>query len=210
MGGILMVDVGPWEGSYLDTVVSHNVIDALGGLIRIGIGIGPPVWSDDLETTLQDGRVTDNILRGYWMGYGIVAAGVKNFTVTDNLSTARHSGLRGSRCPTEPFENSPPMAFLYNATSTQGDIQQDFVDGSVQYGKSALSVAAGPLLPSLTMRPASSIFTVVCIDSESDNDDVFTPPEPIPEPEVCHSCDCVDFSLFPADSSASSVGPRPA
>lgn len=134
MGGILMVDYGPWEGSYVDTVVSHNVIDALGGLIRVGIGIGSPVWSDDLDTTLRDGRVTDNILRGYWMGYGIVAAGVKNFTVTDNLSTARHSGLRGARCPTEPVENSPPMAFLFNATSTQGDIQQDFVDGAVQYG----------------------------------------------------------------------------
>jgi len=135
MGGILLVDYGPFEGSYLSTIVSHNIIDALGGLIRVGIGIGPPVWSDDLETVLTDGTVSDNVLRGYWMGYGVAAAGVKNFTVVDNVSTARHSGLRGGRCPTEPVENSPPMAFLYNATSSEGVFQADFVDGAVQYGK---------------------------------------------------------------------------
>lgn len=137
-----MVDYGPFEGSYTDTVVSHNIIDALGGLIRVGIGIGPPVWSDDLETVLADGRVTDNVLRGYWMGYGVVVAGVRNFTVVDNVSTARHSGLRGARCPTEPDENSPPMAFLYNATSADGEFQADFVDGSVQYGELTSSLLA--------------------------------------------------------------------
>lgn len=134
MGGILMVDYGPFGGSYLGTKVAHNTIDALGGLIRVAIGVGPPVWSDDFETVLTDGDVRDNIMRGYWMGYGIAAAGVKGFTIVDNVSTARHSGTLGDRCPLEPVENSPPAPFLFSAASVQGEFQKEFVDGAIQYG----------------------------------------------------------------------------
>ncbi|CDZ98010.1 Pectin lyase fold/virulence factor [Phaffia rhodozyma] len=157
MGGILMVDYGPWEGAYTSTVVSHNTINALGSLIRVAIGVGTPVWSDDFDTTFRDGTVIDNVIKGYWMGYGIVVAGVSNFTVMDNLSTARHSGLRGSKCPTEPVENSPPVPFVYNTTSASGEFQEDFVNGAIQY--------------------------VVCIESESDLDDLMRPVETFPEPE---------------------------
>lgn len=131
-----MVDYGPWEGSYLSTSVAHNTIDALGGLIRVAIGVGPPVWSDDNETILRDGEVRENIMRGYWMGYGIVAAGVRNFTIVDNVSTARHSGSMGERCPEEPGANAPPSAFLYSASSARGEFQKEFVDGSISYGAS--------------------------------------------------------------------------
>jgi hypothetical protein len=134
MGGILMVDYGPFGGSYLGTKVTDNTIDALGGLIRVAIGVGTPVWSDDFETVLTDGEVRDNILRGYWMGYGIVVAGVKGFTIVDNVSTARHSGTRGDRCPEEPTENAPPTAFLLGKASSQGEFQKEFVDGAIQYG----------------------------------------------------------------------------
>lgn len=139
MGGILLVDYGPFEGAYTDTIVSHNTLDALGALMRVAIGVGPPVWSDDLDTTLRDGTVSNNILRGYWMGYGIVVASVTNFTVLDNLSKARHSGVMGERCPSEPEENAPPQAFLYNSTSALGVYQPDFVNGAVQYGQYRLN-----------------------------------------------------------------------
>lgn len=137
MGGILLVDPSPFPESYTSTVVEKNTIDALGAIIRVAIGIGAPVWSDDTETIIHSGTVRDNVLKGYWMGYGIVASGVSNFTVVENMSTARHSGLRGDRCPGSlegEKENSPPMAFLKDGNTADGEFQRDFVDGSIQYG----------------------------------------------------------------------------
>ena len=44
LGGINMVDYGVHEGSYTNTRVRRNVIDAAGAVIRIGMGMGWRVW----------------------------------------------------------------------------------------------------------------------------------------------------------------------
>jgi hypothetical protein len=208
MGGILLIDPSPFPESYTSTVVSHNTIDALAFPIRVAIGIGPPVWSDDTETIIHSGIVRENVLRGYWMGYGVVVSGAKNFTVVENVSTARHSGLRGERCPgglEGEKENSPPMAFLKDGETAEGEFQLDFVNGQIQYGASrpssstafASSIQAESLLVqrlcnSVTDDWSLHLFSlpipVVCIDPEPEFDDEDTlnqnnrpkPPAPAP------------------------------
>lgn len=158
MAGILMIDYTPFDGDYSNTVVHNNTIEAdESTLMRIAIGLGTPVWSDDDDTEMMihGGKVTGNILRGLGMGYGIAASNVKDFVVLDNESTARHGGYRGKRClvPVDSTEkgfdklsedekengvvkNPLPMAFVRNPKVIKGgEWQEDFVDGEFSYCK---------------------------------------------------------------------------
>lgn len=154
MGGILLSDYGPWEGNYTNTRVIGNTIEAdEGTLIRVGIGIGASILSDDIETVFFGGVVKENVLKGYGMGYGIAGAGLKDFVVVDNESKARHGGRLGDRClvpleeddvlarglteeqrDTGVIRNPRPAAFLKNGKSIEGgQWQSDFVDSSFFY-----------------------------------------------------------------------------
>jgi hypothetical protein len=44
LGGIAMVDYGPFDGNYTGTVVDSNVIDGAGRLILIGVAMGSQAW----------------------------------------------------------------------------------------------------------------------------------------------------------------------
>jgi hypothetical protein len=157
MSGILLSDYSPWEGNYTNTRVINNTIEAdEGTLIRVGIGLGTGVLSDDLETILFGGVITGNTFKGYGMGYGIAATGLRDFTVDDNESVARHGGWLGERCrvPLEEDEevakgmteeerergvvkNPRPVAFLRNEKTIQGGTwQDDFNDAEFFYRKS--------------------------------------------------------------------------
>ncbi|WWD16778.1 hypothetical protein CI109_101210 [Kwoniella shandongensis] len=133
MAGILLVDSTPFDGDYTGTVVKSNIIDAATRSIRVGIGIGSTVWSDDTTTILTGGSVLGNGLKGRYMGYGIAAAGLKGWTVKDNWDEARHEGRKSARCFDEPV-NPDPVGLLYNkATIEESTFQPGFVDHDFQY-----------------------------------------------------------------------------
>jgi hypothetical protein len=130
LGGINMVDYGPYSGDYTGTTVTGNTIWAKSAFIKTGIAIGPAVWGDDTTNYNRNGVVHNNIIMGDNMGYGIIASGVSNFIVIDNNSTASYSGAFTSSCHTP--NNAPPMAFL-KSTRADGNLQSDFVTGRAQY-----------------------------------------------------------------------------
>ncbi|WVW79728.1 hypothetical protein I302_101698 [Kwoniella bestiolae CBS 10118] len=133
MAGILLVDQTPFDGDYTGVTVKQNIIDAASRSIRVGIGIGSTVWSDDTETILKGGSVLNNGLKGRYMGYGIAAAGLEGFKVKGNWDEAQHQGQRSARCFDEPV-NPDPMAFLYNLeTIKDSEFQSGFKDHDFQY-----------------------------------------------------------------------------
>ncbi|KAK8861320.1 hypothetical protein IAR55_002139 [Kwoniella newhampshirensis] len=133
MAGILLVDSTPFDGDYTGTVVRSNIIDAATRSIRVGIGLGSTVWSDDTETILKGGSVLGNGLKGRYMGYGIAAAGLKGWTVKDNWDEARHEGRKSARCFDDPV-NPDPVGLLYNkATIEESTFQSGFLDHEFQY-----------------------------------------------------------------------------
>lgn len=136
MGGINLVDFAPWDGDYTKVVVSHNTLTAHGGYIKTGIVIGPASWSDDTETTVHGGTVTDNEFHGAHFAYGIAVSSAKKFTVLRNTFSddAAFTGTPGPGCPRAP-ENGKPTAFLINRGSTEGIFQDDFVNGEIQHCK---------------------------------------------------------------------------
>lgn len=94
-----------------------------------------------------------NIFKGYGMGYGLAAAGLKDFVVMENESVARHGGRLGERCYV-PLEKGDPlakgmseeqrergvirnprsMAFLRNSKTIEGGRwQSDFIDAEFFY-----------------------------------------------------------------------------
>lgn len=136
MGGILMVDSTPFDGDYSKMVVKSNIINAVSRTIRVGIGIGAAVWSDDIDMILKGGSVIANGFKGNYMGYSIAAAGLNAWTIKDNWDESIHQGKRSARCFDEPI-NPEPMSFLYYGdTVKESDIQSGFTDGEFQYGMS--------------------------------------------------------------------------
>jgi len=133
LGGINMVDSQLYDGKYTRTVVSDNIIDASGAVIRIGLGMGPQVWSclpsNSTEGPVTGGTVTGNTLRGDHMQYGFVADGVADWTVTGNIDQAKHSGKPSVDC--DGRLASAPAGFLYNPARAQGVFQPEFVPGQL-------------------------------------------------------------------------------
>jgi hypothetical protein len=131
-----MVDYEPWEGDYKHTKVHHNRFHALGRYLKVGIVIGPSSWSDDTDTVVKSGVVTDNTFTGTHFGYGIVVSSAEDFTITRNTvdEGVKFSGVPSVKCPKAP-ENGKPMAFLINRGSSKGTFQTDFVNGEVQHGE---------------------------------------------------------------------------
>jgi parallel beta-helix repeat protein len=141
MAGILMVDSAPFDGDYKGLIVKQNVIDAAVKPIRVGIGLGAAVLSDDTQTILKGGTVSSNEIKGNFMGYGITAAGLDGWIVQENRDTAKHEGKRSNRC-FDDFENPQPMPYLWDEKSVINSVfQSDFVDGEFQYGRSCVGDA---------------------------------------------------------------------
>ncbi len=127
LGGINMVDFDPYEGNYSGTVVKNNVIDASGAVIRIGLGMGIYVWGcwpAETDKILYGASVTDNILRGAKMQYGFAVDGVRDWTVTGNISEAVHAGVPSVNC--NGIVASTPADFQFNPNRAQGNFQPEF------------------------------------------------------------------------------------
>ncbi|CAK9786704.1 hypothetical protein CC85DRAFT_276727 [Cutaneotrichosporon oleaginosum] len=133
IGGILLVDSQPFGGDYSGVMVKNNVLDAAARAMRVGIGVGLSVLSDDIETILKGGSVISNRLTGDYMGYGIAAAGLKGWTIKDNYDDARYEGEPSGRCFDDPV-NPPPQAFIYNAVTLEtSHVQDGFFDSDFAY-----------------------------------------------------------------------------
>ncbi|MBT0771237.1 right-handed parallel beta-helix repeat-containing protein [Kineosporia sp. J2-2] len=128
LGGINMVDYGPMDGNYEGTVVSRNTIRADGALVKIGLAMGPGVWSCT-DTVVTGGTVTDNTLEGSTMGYGYAVNGVKDFTITGNTDRSTHVGIPNGTCD---GTNPEPAGFLSD-TVQGGTVQSDFQQTSLNF-----------------------------------------------------------------------------
>ncbi|MBW0465718.1 hypothetical protein O181_005433 [Austropuccinia psidii MF-1] len=111
LGGINMVDFGPYEGDYSNTKVIGNVIRSNGAFIKLGIGIGPLAWCPSWAEKNRGGKVYDNLFGPGRFGYGIGLSGCKEFKVFGNriVDGTTFSGDL-SHAP-EPL-SAPPVAFL--------------------------------------------------------------------------------------------------
>lgn len=163
----------PWSGDYRDVRVRGNTISAFGAYIRGGINVGPAVWGDDTEGIVRGGTITNNLIEGDHIGYGIVVTSAKDFTITKNKSTAKYSGFKGPTCPTAP-ENADPMAFLINRGSSQGTFQSDFVNGEVQHGECGFKIYPDFRTQLLT-APPPLVSAVICIDPVTEDGEPYKP-----------------------------------
>jgi parallel beta-helix repeat protein len=126
LGAINMVDFAPVHGNYVSTVVSDNMINAQGALIKVAIAMGPQVWGCGAGTN-HGGAVTGNTLTGTHMGYGLAVNGVTAWTVTGNVDNSQHVGIPGGGCGTSP---SPPAGFQYEKASNS-TLQPQFQPGQL-------------------------------------------------------------------------------
>lgn len=150
LGGINMVDHAPYDGDYAGTVVRDNIIEAAGATIRIGLGMGPRVWTclegaaHEANPTLRGATVTGNELRGAPFQYGFVVDGVRDWTVTGNRSSATHAGVPELDCRGRLAD--PPAAFLIERARATGTFQDEFRAGPVELALWAIREPA-PLPP---------------------------------------------------------------
>lgn len=142
------MDYPPWKGDYFGVKVHHNTIHAMATYLKAGIVVGPSSWSDDTESIVHSGHVTDNFFTGPKFGYALVVSSADSFTVLRNKideGNIGFSGVPGSRCPTAP-ENSSPRAFLLNKGSAKGTFQTDFENGEVQHSEAPTLTACTRML----------------------------------------------------------------
>lgn len=128
LGGINMVDYAPTSGNYTGTLVTNNTIDARGALIKVGIAMGPAVWTC-ARTTNFGGTVTNNVLQGDYFGYGYAVNGVADWTVDGNSDFSTHVGTVHAGCGGTP---SDPAGFQYQA-ATSSTLQCEFVPAVLTY-----------------------------------------------------------------------------
>jgi Right handed beta helix region len=131
LGGINMVDYGPFDGDYTGTIVRHNRIQAPGGYIKIAIAAGPVVWGERHGRAVRGAEITDNSIVGDNIGFGIAADDVADFTIAGNRAQGRFGGVRGDRC--WPDMTLTGSAFIRNPASTSGTFQKEFEAGFLGY-----------------------------------------------------------------------------
>lgn len=135
LGGINLVDgffFHEIEGrenhfSYHGSIVRNNVVDAFGARIHMAIPVGAVVWVPHWRGRIYvGGEVRDNLMTGGAMGYGIVAHGIEDWTIVDNVSTASYSGLAEYGNHHNPPDE--PGAFIFDEASVvECELQEEFV-----------------------------------------------------------------------------------
>ena len=131
LGGINLVDYKPFDGDYTGTIVSGNRIEADGGYIKVAIAIGPAAWGEDKGLINHGGTVSDNVIAGKGIGYGIVVSGVSDFTIQGNQVQATLGGRPGPRCP--QGQAGPGQALVLSPANSQGRFQSGFVTSPIHY-----------------------------------------------------------------------------
>jgi parallel beta-helix repeat protein len=178
LGGINMVDYGPFAGDYTNTTVTGNTIDAAGAQIKVAIAMGPRTWRCPSATWNAGpnfgGIVTNNLLTGAHMGYGLAADGVANWTVNGNVSTAVHSGIPTQGC--DGRLPDPPAAFQMHGEHATGSFQTDFQEAFVERLIALLPPGSTP-----TPKPSPSVSaTPTPVPSPTPTATPTPPPTPTP------------------------------
>ncbi|KAK4055485.1 hypothetical protein OIV83_000031 [Microbotryomycetes sp. JL201] len=133
LGGINMVDYGPFSGTYEGTVVSDNKINAHTNMIKVGIALGSMTWGSDNRSSSRtfSGTVRNNVLRsgtskGYFM-YGVSVAGHNDAIVTGNdASNGNFGGQPSVACIPQPMI-PPAQPFVHDMWTTPGsNLQSEF------------------------------------------------------------------------------------
>ena len=138
LGGINLVDYAPVSGNYTGTIVANNLIDAQGAFIKVGIAMGPDVWSCP-HTVNYGGTVLDNVIQGEHFGYGYAVNGVRDWTVLGNSDFSQHVGTPRAGCGGLP---DPPSGFQYQLVISS-TLQCEFSEARITY---VLGVSA-PVAP---------------------------------------------------------------
>jgi hypothetical protein len=120
--------VTPRTYTFANTIIRNNYFDAFGSRIHIGLGMGNRVWGNfGLKALIGPTTVINNTMAGNAFGYGFDLSGVKNFTVTGNLSVAKHTGKGNGTGPAL----DDPVAFSYDSNPidipSNNTIQPEFV-----------------------------------------------------------------------------------
>lgn len=131
LGGINLVDYGPFDGDYTGTIVRHNRIEARGGYIKVGIAAGPDVWGDHRARINRGAAISDNQLIGQHFGSGIAVQGVQDFTVVRNTASGHFEGRKAAGCHT--ITSEPHAAFLIGRKFSTGRFQPDFREAELEY-----------------------------------------------------------------------------
>jgi hypothetical protein len=134
LGGINLVDGIKYYAmneektlfDYRGSTVRNNYIDAFGARIHIGIPVGCVPWVAHWKgKILKGGEVTGNTMAGKAGGYGFVAHGITDWTITGNKSIATYSGLAEYGDHKNPPDD--PAPFLYDAASVKNtELQSEF------------------------------------------------------------------------------------
>jgi hypothetical protein len=89
LGGINAVDIQPWKGSMMGTIVKNNLINSKSAFIKIAMAVGPLAWMDANQfTNNTDARIygaafignkfvslnDDGSLGSGYFGYGLCAS----------------------------------------------------------------------------------------------------------------------------------------
>jgi len=120
--------VTPHTYTFANTIVRNNYFDAFGSRIHIGMGMGNRVWGNfGLKALIGPTTITGNTMTGNAFGYGFDLSGIKNFTVTGNISVARHAGKGNGTGPAL----DDPVPFSYDSNPidipSNNTIQPEFV-----------------------------------------------------------------------------------
>lgn len=111
---------------YRGTIVRNNYIDAFGSRIHIAIPMGPGVWAPkNRHKTLVGATVHGNTIAGGAAAYGLIAGRIDSFSVYDNKSIAKYSGIgEGLNRKLPPDEPGP---FIYDPKlTTNCKLQKEF------------------------------------------------------------------------------------
>lgn len=136
-GGISMTDQwGTYDGNFSGTSVYSNTLTA-NSFMRFGINMGPKLHESVCREDIYNwgGSVTSNALYGANMGFGYVADGVHDWTVTGNTDNSTHTGTTASDCPAGCSTIAPVGGFVRHVTHTNWNtnFQSDFVEGCTHY-----------------------------------------------------------------------------
>ncbi|KAL8278716.1 hypothetical protein RQP46_008785 [Phenoliferia psychrophenolica] len=151
MGGVNLVDFGPYSGTFQGTEVTGNTFLANTTMIKIGVAIGVMSWGSNNATSsyTRGGKVSKNTFTsgssaGYF-GYGVTVAGHFNATVsTQSFSNANFGGVVSPQC-TNPSPVAP-APLLFDPFTTLG-------------AALPLSGTTGSAL----FRPAASMMFYICM-----------------------------------------------
>lgn len=146
---ISLVDYAPYDGDYVGSVIQNNTVTAINQPMMIGIAMGPRAWEkvDSVDMgprRIFGGQVLANHLQGQFSLYGLYAAGVQNWTVSDNVLTTSI---------TEDGMLSNSSAFVVDPCISSGDFQSEF-----ETALSVVSNAAGNH-PCLTVDDSGDLAT---------------------------------------------------